>query len=111
MNFILNLARPEIRSMAPYSSARNEQPVMEICLNANENPWDTKQGWNRYPAPQPPLLVEALTALYQIAAEQILITRGSDEGIDLLLRVFCSAGKDTIMITPPTYGMYKVAAT
>jgi histidinol-phosphate aminotransferase len=65
---------------------------------------------NRYPDPQPPELIGKLSTLYEVAPAQMLVTRGSDEGIDLLLRTFCRAGQDAILITPPTYGMYVVAA-
>jgi len=65
---------------------------------------------NRYPEPQPASLVAQLSALYGVASTAVLVTRGSDEGIDLLLRTFCRAGQDAILITPPTYGMYVVAA-
>ena len=65
---------------------------------------------NRYPEPQPADLVAQLATLYGDAPAQVLVTRGSDEGIDLLLRTFCRAGRDAILITPPTYGMYVVAA-
>lgn len=110
MKEILNLARPEIVAMTPYSSARVEQKNGEIWLNANENPWDAEGLFNRYPDQQPQALLEKLSALYQVKKEKILVGRGSDEAIDLLVRVFCAAGKDAIMITPPTYGMYKVSA-
>jgi histidinol-phosphate aminotransferase len=65
---------------------------------------------NRYPDPQPSHLVERLASLYGVSPAQLLVTRGSDEGIDLLLRAFCSEGHDSILITPPTYGMYSVSA-
>lgn len=110
MKSILNLARPEIVAMTPYSSARVEQNEGRVWLNANENPWDSLELLNRYPDSQPQELVAKLCALYEVELNQILVTRGSDEAIDLLLRVFCNAGKDAIMITPPTYGMYKVSA-
>lgn len=110
MKFILDLARPEIVAMTPYSSARSEQKGGKIFLNANENPWDRENLYNRYPEPQPEELITKLSNLYQVNPEQLLVARGSDEVIDLLLRVFCVAGQDAIMITPPTYGMYKVSA-
>jgi len=110
------LARPDIVAMKPYSSARREAPGEGILLNANEAPWSLLDGsdWearlNRYPEPQPQALVERLAGLYSVAPEQVLVTRGSDEGIDLLTRVFCRAGQDAILHSPPTFGMYKVAA-
>ena len=67
-------------------------------------------GLNRYPDPQPRELVASLAKLYGVPEEQVLVTRGSDEGIDLLTRVFCRAGKDAILQCPPTFGMYRIAA-
>ena len=110
------LARPDIVAMRPYSSARKEAPGEGILLNANEAPWSLLDGseWeaslNRYPEPQPRALVERLACLYGVSTEQLLVTRGSDEGIDLLTRVFCEAGRDAILHSPPTFGMYKIAA-
>jgi histidinol-phosphate aminotransferase len=110
---IENLARPEIVAMKPYSSARKEAPGKGILLNANEAPWpllETDSGLNRYPDPQPERLLRRLARLYGTAEENVLITRGSDEGIDLLTRVFCRAGQDAILQCPPAFGMYRIAA-
>lgn len=110
---VLSLVRPDILALAPYSSARKEAKGGRIWLDANENPETPAAGqplFNRYPDPQPPDLVAKLAALYGVTSAQCLVTRGSDEGIDLLLRTFCRAGQDAILITPPTYGMYVVAA-
>lgn len=109
----LALVRPEILALAPYSSARKESQGGKVWLDANENPATPHAGaplLNRYPEPQPPELVARLATLYGAAPANILVTRGSDEGIDLLVRAFCRAGRDAILITPPTYGMYVVAA-
>jgi len=109
---ISKLARAEIVAMQPYSSARSEAPGEGVLLNANESPWsllpDSKL--NRYPEPQPERLVSRLANLYQVNREQLLVTRGSDEGIDLLTRVFCRAGKDAILQCTPAFGMYSIAA-
>jgi histidinol-phosphate aminotransferase len=111
---VLDLARPEIRAMQPYSSARMEASGGEVFLNANESAWapvgDDGLGCNRYPEPQPAALVDALAALYGVRREQLLVGRGSDEAIDLLVRAFCRAGRDAILIQPPTFGMYAVCA-
>lgn len=110
------LARPDIVAMQPYSSARREGPSEGVLLNANEAPWSLLQGteWetrlNRYPDPQPQALVARLAGLYDVPAEQVLVTRGSDEGIDLLTRVFCRSGQDAVLHCPPTFGMYRIAA-
>ncbi|WHZ19086.1 MAG: Histidinol-phosphate aminotransferase [Rhodanobacteraceae bacterium] len=109
----VELARPDIRALQPYSSARMEARGGAIALNANESPWppfDNDAGWNRYPDPQPAALLERLAGLYGVDATQVLIGRGSDEGIDLLVRAFCAAGRDAILISPPTFGMYAVCA-
>jgi histidinol-phosphate aminotransferase len=119
----LKLVRPDILALTAYSSARKEAKGGRVWLDANENPKTpaaslpsealAKAGrldLNRYPEPQPANLVAQLASLYGVASSQVLVTRGSDEGIDLLLRTFCRAGQDAILFTPPTYGMYVVAA-
>ncbi|HVC17865.1 MAG TPA: histidinol-phosphate transaminase [Rhodanobacter sp.] len=111
---VLDLARAEIRAMQPYSSARMEASGGQVLLNANESAWvptgDDGLGCNRYPDPQPVALIQALAVLYGVRREQLLVGRGSDEAIDLLVRAFCRAGEDAILIQPPTFGMYAVCA-
>ncbi|MGB5851778.1 MAG: histidinol-phosphate transaminase [Rhodanobacter sp.] len=111
---VLDLARPELRAMQPYSSARMEASGGQVFLNANESAWvptgDDGLGCNRYPQPQPAALVDALASLYGVRRDQLLLGRGSDEAIDLLVRAFCRAGRDAILIQPPTFGMYAVCA-
>jgi histidinol-phosphate aminotransferase len=110
---VLSLIRPEILAITPYSSARKESSGGRVWLDANENPQTPSAGkplLNRYPDPQPAELVSRLAGYYAVPAASVLVTRGSDEGIDLLLRAFCRAGRDAILITPPTYGMYSVSA-
>jgi histidinol-phosphate aminotransferase len=110
---VLSLVRPEILALTPYSSARKEASGGRVWLDANENPTTPSSGTallNRYPDPQPPVLIAKLAQLYGVPADRVLATRGSDEGIDLLLRAFCRAGVDSILTTPPTYGMYSVSA-
>jgi histidinol-phosphate aminotransferase len=110
---VLALVRPDILALAPYSSARKESTGGRVWLDANENPETPavhQPLFNRYPDPQPAKLVAQLAALYGVAPAECLVTRGADEGIDLLLRTFCRAGQDAILVTPPTYGMYAVAA-
>jgi histidinol-phosphate aminotransferase len=113
MNPILKLARPDILSLQPYQHAAWE-PALER-MHANEMPWRAGEdasaaGLNRYPEPQPADLIQHLAKLYEVAPETLLAGRGSDEGIDLLVRAFCRAGQDGILICPPTFGMYKVSA-
>ena len=113
MNPILKLARPDILSLQPYQHAAWE-PTLER-MHANEMPWraegdESLAGLNRYPEPQPEELIQHLARLYDVAPENVLAGRGSDEGIDLLVRAFCRAGQDSVLICPPTFGMYKVSA-
>ena len=113
---IIDLARPDIVAMKPYSSARKEAAAQGVLLNANESPRSLLEddavglSLNRYPDPQPAELVKRLARLYGLPADHVLVTRGSDEGIDLLTRVFCRAGVDAILHCPPTFGMYRIAA-
>lgn len=113
MNPVLALARPDILELQPYQHAQWD-PSLER-MHANEMPWraqgdNTQTGLNRYPEPQPRALVERMAKLYGVPAARCLVGRGSDEAIDLLVRAFCRAGQDSVMITPPTFGFYKVAA-
>lgn len=110
---VLDLARPELLKMQAYSSARTEASGGEVFLNANESAWPSygeKGPFHRYPDPQPAALLDQLAALYDIARDRILVGRGSDEAIDLLIRAFCRAGQDAILIQPPTFGMYAICA-
>lgn len=115
----LLLAREDLRDFAGYRSARREHVGDELArtdvwLNANESPWpspaDSARVAQRYPEPQPARLRAALAALYGVASEQVLIGRGSDEGIDLLVRAFCTPTRDAVLIAPPVFGMYAVSA-
>jgi histidinol-phosphate aminotransferase len=113
MTSVLSLARPDILTLQPYSHAA-WLPSLER-LHANEMPWRAEgdasaAGLNRYPEPQPPELIERLAELYGVGTSQLLAGRGSDEAIDLLVRAFCRAGEDSVILCPPTFGMYKVAA-
>ncbi|MFN2334109.1 MAG: histidinol-phosphate transaminase [Wenzhouxiangellaceae bacterium] len=111
----IRLARPEIRTLRPYASARALADSAGILLNANENPYppagDDGLHLNRYPDPQPAGLKQRLSELYDVDDRKLLITRGSDEGIDLLVRTFCRPGQDSVLICPPCFGMYALSAT
>ncbi len=109
MSTLEQLVRPNIRTLRPYSSARSEyQGIADILLDANENPFDT--GFNRYPDPLQRSLKDKIATLKSVAAERIFLGNGSDEAIDLLIRIFCEPGLDHILTLPPTYGMYRVSA-
>lgn len=105
---LASLVRKNILSLKPYSSARDEFSGSEgIFLDANENPFGT---YNRYPDPHQKELKKALSELKNVPQDQIFIGNGSDEVIDLIFRVFGNPGTDSVILCPPTYGMYEVSA-
>jgi len=110
MKSLEELTRPNIWSLAPYSSARNEYAGREarVFLDANENPYN--QPFNRYPDPLQLELKAALSKVKGVPAANIFLGNGSDEAIDLPYRCFCEPGKDNVVAIEPTYGMYKVCA-
>jgi histidinol-phosphate aminotransferase len=113
MNWLTEIARPEIRALKAYEHALWEPGL--IRLHANELPWRARTdtsiaGLNRYPEPHPHELTAALAGFYGVAPAMLLAGRGSDELIDLLIRSYCRAGQDAVIICPPTFGMYAVAA-
>jgi histidinol-phosphate aminotransferase len=113
MSALTNLARPAVRSLKPYVSARSITSEGRVFLDANESPESgvpERPAMNRYPEPQPRALLDRFAQIYGVAREQLLVGRGSDEAIELLVRAFCEAGTDGILITPPTYGVYEIAA-
>ena len=106
---IENLVRPNIRKLAPYASARHEfTGDAKVFLDANENPYDTT--YNRYPDPLQHDVKKKICQIKEVRTEQVFLGNGSDEAIDLLIRIFCEPSIDEIMILPPTYGMYQVSA-
>jgi histidinol-phosphate aminotransferase len=113
MSSVLDLARPELRGIRPYVPGAYEPGC--IRLNANESPWrapgdSSERGLNVYPPPRPAVLQEKLAEYYGIERRQILVTRGSSEAIDVLIRGFCAAGRDRILVCPPTFDMYRLYA-
>jgi histidinol-phosphate aminotransferase len=113
MSGVTHLMRPELRDFTAYHAASPRRGV--VRLHANEASWraawdETDDGLNRYPDPRPAALVNALAGLYGVAPGAVLATRGSDDAIDLIVRAFCRAGEDAVLVCPPTFGMYAVAA-
>ncbi|MEX0994478.1 MAG: histidinol-phosphate transaminase [Balneolaceae bacterium] len=108
-----SLVRPNIRELTPYRSAR-EDFNKGILMDANENsfgsPIRSNLQLNRYPDPAQPQLREKIASFRQVQVDNVFVGVGSDEPIDLLIRIFCTPGEDSIVITPPTYGMYGVSA-
>lgn len=101
--------RPDLKEMKAYSSARSEfSGVASIFLDANENPFPTD--YNRYPDPLQRKLKEKIASIENIATENIFLSNGSDELIDLLFRGFCEPKKDRVISLAPSYGMYSVSA-
>ena len=110
---VLKLARPELMDLIPYTPASYEPDC--IRMNANESPYrslgdNTVRGLNIYPPPRPWALRTRLAAQYAVPEEEMLVTRGSSEAIDVLIRAFCAAGKDEILVCPPTFDMYRLYA-
>lgn len=110
-----NLIRPHFLEMKGYVSAGMEsnKTAQNVFLNANENPYELPglEGFNRYPEPQPAALLESYAKLYGVRAENIAATRGADEAIVVLTRLFCEPRKDAMLVCPPTFGMYAVNGT
>lgn len=113
-NDVLSLLRDDLRDFVGYRSARSEAVTGTIWLNANEsaraNVADVDGRLRRYPQPQPEKLRAALSALYGCTPQRLLIGRGSDEAIDLLVRAFCRPVVDAVLVAPPVFGMYAVSA-
>lgn len=107
--FDLNtLIRENIKSLKPYSSARDEFMGNEgVFLDANENPFGTL---NRYPGSDQKDLKTALSKIKGVPVENMFIGNGSDEIIDLIFRIFCNPGIDKALTFTPTFGMFQVAA-
>ncbi|MFO7616194.1 MAG: histidinol dehydrogenase, partial [Bacteroidales bacterium] len=103
------MVRPNILSLVPYSSARDEYAGREgIFLDANENPFDS--GLNRYPDPRQRELRQRVAVEFSIRPDRVFLGNGSDEAIDLLIRIFCEPRLSRIITMSPSYGMYAVAA-
>ncbi|WP_264272594.1 histidinol-phosphate transaminase [Duffyella gerundensis] len=115
MTDITALARANVRDLTPYQSARRLGGNGDVWLNANEFPLPvpfelSQNTLNRYPECQPKVVIERYARYAGLQPDQVLVSRGADEGIELLMRAFCEPGKDAILFCPPTYGMYSVSA-
>ncbi len=109
INSVISLVRSNIRRLTPYSTARDEyKGKLGVFLDANENPFSN--GYNRYPDPRQLSLKSLLAEIKGIASDKIFIGNGSDEAIDLCIRIFCEPRIDNIVTIRPTYGMYSVSA-
>ncbi|MGC7589202.1 histidinol-phosphate transaminase [Bisgaard Taxon 46] len=111
---ISSLSRKNIQALTPYQSARRLGGKGDIWLNANEYPTSpdfdlTQRTFNRYPEPQPQAVIEGYANYAGVSPENVLVSRGGDESIELIIRAFCEAD-DSVLYCPPTYGMYAVSA-
>ncbi|AOM40723.1 histidinol-phosphate transaminase [Xenorhabdus hominickii] len=112
---INSLARETVRNLVPYMSARRLGGNGDVWLNANEYPTApnfqlTEHTLNRYPECQPATVIQRYAKYAGLQPEQVLVSRGADESIELLIRAFCEPGSDAVLFCPPTYGMYGVSA-
>jgi histidinol-phosphate aminotransferase len=107
---IKNLVRKNIEDLIPYSSARDEFNKSDnyIYLDANESSYDN--GYNRYPNNKHPKLITLISNYKKLNKDELVLCNGTDELIDLVIRVFCEPGKDNIITLTPAYGMYEVSA-
>ncbi|HAS3585338.1 TPA: histidinol-phosphate transaminase [Vibrio cholerae] len=109
------LARQQIQALTPYLSARRIGGSGDVWLNANESPFNNEYKTdfarlNRYSDCQPKAMIQAYANYAGVHPEQVLTSRGADEGIELLIRAFCEPNQDAILFCPPTYGMYAISA-
>ncbi len=112
---INQLVRKNVQKLTPYQSARRIGGNGDIWLNANEYPVApnfqlTEQNLNRYPEAQPEQVINRYAQYAGVTPEQVIVSRGADEAIELLMRAFCEPETDTVLYCPPTYGMYQVSA-
>ncbi|AMG04204.1 histidinol-phosphate transaminase [Vibrio mimicus] len=109
------LARQQVQALTPYLSARRIGGCGDVWLNANESPFNNEYKTdfarlNRYSDCQPKAMIQAYANYARVQPEQVLTSRGADEGIELLIRAFCEPNQDAILFCPPTYGMYAISA-
>lgn len=108
------LARDTVKTIQPYASARSSMSGGAIWLNANENAlapeYQLTGSFNRYPSCQPKAVIDGYAAYAKLQPDQVLVSRGADEAIELLIRSFCQPKQESISLCPPTYGMYAISA-
>ena len=106
------IARQDILSLVPYQGRPEGKGPEDslICLDFNESPF-AGVDINRYPGSSIRILYTRLSELYKVKQDQLLISLGSDEGINTIIRAFCEAKEDSILICPPTFAMYEISAT
>ena len=118
-DWLEQITAEHVRSLTPYESARRlfaaSEGQQRVWLNANESPQASEYSidsglLNRYPDCQPQKVLEGYARYTGLRVDQIVISRGADEGIELLIRAFCQPGRDRVLICPPTYGMYAISA-
>lgn len=112
---INQLVRKNVQKLTPYQSARRIGGNGDVWLNANEYPVApnyqlTEQTLNRYPEAQPQQVIDSYAQYAGVTPEQVIVSRGADEAIELLMRAFCEPDTDIVLYCPPTYGMYQVSA-
>lgn len=116
MSIARKLCCNHLLELEPYQSARRLGGSGEVWLNANELPFSfgdyaiDSSSYQRYPEVPSSSLLGAYADYTSFSADQLLSVRGADEGIELIIRAFCTPSVDRIVITPPTYGMYQVSA-
>ncbi|MDO9944944.1 histidinol-phosphate transaminase [Glaesserella parasuis] len=111
---ISQLSRKNVQSLTPYQSARRLGGSGDVWLNANEYALSpnfdlTDRTFNRYPEPQPQAVIEGYATYAGVMPENVLVSRGGDESIELIIRAFCEP-TDCVLYCPPTYGMYSMSA-
>ncbi|AXR07110.1 histidinol-phosphate transaminase [Salinimonas sediminis] len=114
-DIVSTLINDNLVALQPYESARRLFAGGQDWLNANESPYANEYSvdssrFNRYPSCQPAEVVNAYAQYAGVSNNELIVTRGADEGIELLIRTFCTPGQDNILICPPTYGMYAISA-
>ncbi|KAA2223161.1 histidinol-phosphate transaminase [Chryseobacterium sediminis] len=103
-NSINTLVRENILQLQPYISFRDHNEFnAPVMLDANESPFGE---CNRYPDSTQKKLKNRLAGLKNLSPSQIAVGNGSDELIDLIIKIFCEPKKDSILMMNPSFAMY-----